>query len=1596
MSGNFRGGGSTAGAGGVYGGWGTPRMGGAFPTSNQPVSSGMQSMNRLKDIATPSVMEKSWPHGGERQNVPRTTETLSALDWRFNPQSLGVAWLMVVELQQDDWVFEVCPAIQKDVTRLEWTIYSMPFTVMDPLPTYGVPSDTKMSSEKYETRMTAYGKGFHIEGQWMRTGEGRKQFDAQMYQMGRIFKYTVHIQIMKAIIHMMRFYEVLNRRLMETKEAARTASDALADERRMFGGMAKKRFLYEYVAQRKAMAKRQGVTFNRCIIPHGTADVLAFGDEYSLRNDARGPAQIERRLDTGGKVFEGGINGVKFMENSIYNLEDVPEDPGEMFDTTTQIGGYAFMDYSAYYSSEKFHAKHCLETMIYSADHDSFQRITVEDLINNSGRWEQDGALSGRHADLAANWRTALTDTGFAPKNDLRIDPYLHRVNNTFEPIQYWIQQDLAYHGSEELTHFAQRAREHIESHMLKQDTRSLIADITAMRALMDKLAAPPLDVNGTFSYFNLQFSAWLMAIADYNSTKSNAAGAYLSLPILPATDGGAIATPELPNIVVRDVAAVEAAAQAAYNAAYSVAYAGAGGALNDAAARVAGAAAGEPAAAAVRANVVNLDSEGGTIVSSTGDAYLFGYDPVNTGVAAAPPNVAAGNAAQRSGNMYAMRLAKAKIGTVNLSGSAVTDARKADISADKGLVQASLPGLPYGCSTYAWMLYFAKLHDHNLINSKFQGETVRQTFREIGEVASKGVAAFKALASVFPKMFMENNLLLSPDFCPSYLQATSKQTNMETCAFTNLFDVNRQGLLVPSTGFQSIGAGALADVAGRTVGANDMPSVAFSTWDETATPINATGNTWPEVANGIEKVLLILNNNQALFAEGVGPNWKQQNAPAKWPTGLPTNAAARYTFYPAANGDLSSDSLGNLNSAELPATALRFGYGFIQGELLKLLLPDMKNNAERDQLMEDLRRGVDTFLRGKALKNYKKTRNYGNSSEVSTPLQLLNNEFANVPVDPSINGGAAVEQQYERYAVLISNLVSDLINNKLGAKNALSEERLQAKAVPLSVDNLTELDTLVSYQPKAPGALGGLNRVERAPLRWTNLRMSINPVFFHQIAEKYRNFDAAAGNPAIHELFGTLALPFRPAHELLENAPTSAFEIMQIANIAAGGGTAQQKRETIQKQLRSFALARAQPAARGTLEGSLLVPSTGAMSGRVAGVYERKGDDGYGNRAAGFYGDTNPPHATKMLDPYGGGGLGTNLAAGGYSGESLANQPDSLVRRYRQASILNIPVPNSGGNVRLNTNAVKRLEIIDNEINDPVERAMALLYCMSPVHRNQFTMWLKHNCPIPASFFVFQPHQTFRMGSALLYMSSADSNTPTFDGPDNITTAGITMYNYFHSAPRYIAARDSYYWRFKGHMGSAIVLPSLMHLDVNLFYRQYLSGMNAKEFYDPDLLEDQWNEESKVFQKSNIVVQEGARLTRRDIKDPIDISGRPNPTVFPREVQSELGEHNRRVPDYPSAPYYNWTLYHFDTLRDTQRKHKSLKEIKKSGYVNTLCFQMNELKYDPMTNRFGAIEIPSTGHITKHFYPGMRDVFDGTSAQLEDRTNALSYPPNM
>ena len=302
-------------------------------------------------------------------------------------------WLIT---RTDEWyTSRVMPWRMTDQLSVKWNVFRFNRTMADLEPHQGVPRYVTAESEERSDRLVRRGLAFIIEHGFWTTDRGRKHYLTNLEQITSAVHETAYYGVLHALLsgknHWKEWNRQYGRRVTRIDDLLRMDRNRWAICQKTPRGM----FLLD--AQLREMLAHQGVTADTWILPSKVGVYLNMVPSNVTSVEEAGPSKqiSDNNSNTAAMQKLTTFRGSVVCETRPFDM-DFSGEPVELLRREKMIGEYYTMLCQDQPSAQTYRTDH-RSIYIFNMDVDRFEKIQIEDAIDNCFRWGDDGVPSGDH-----------------------------------------------------------------------------------------------------------------------------------------------------------------------------------------------------------------------------------------------------------------------------------------------------------------------------------------------------------------------------------------------------------------------------------------------------------------------------------------------------------------------------------------------------------------------------------------------------------------------------------------------------------------------------------------------------------------------------------------------------------------------------------------------------------------------------------------------------------------------------------------------------------------------------------------------------------------------------------------------------------------------------------------------------------------------------------------------------------------------------------------------------------------------------------------------------------------------------------------------
>ena len=302
-------------------------------------------------------------------------------------------WLIT---RTDEWyTSRVMPWKMTDQLSVKWNVWRFNRTMADLEPHQGVPRYVTAESEERSDRLVRRGLAFIIEHGFWTTDRGRKHYLTNLEQITSAVHETAYYGVLHALLSGKNHYREWNRQY--GRRVSRIDDLLRMDRNRWAICQKTPRGMFLLDAQLREMLAYQGVTADTWILPSKVGVYLNMVPSNVTSVEEAGPSKqiSDNNSNTAAMQKLTTFRGSVVCETRPFDM-DFSGEPVELLRREKMIGEYYTMLAHDSPSSQQYKTDH-RAIFIYNMDVDRFEKVQIEDAINNCFRWGGDGVPDGDH-----------------------------------------------------------------------------------------------------------------------------------------------------------------------------------------------------------------------------------------------------------------------------------------------------------------------------------------------------------------------------------------------------------------------------------------------------------------------------------------------------------------------------------------------------------------------------------------------------------------------------------------------------------------------------------------------------------------------------------------------------------------------------------------------------------------------------------------------------------------------------------------------------------------------------------------------------------------------------------------------------------------------------------------------------------------------------------------------------------------------------------------------------------------------------------------------------------------------------------------------
>jgi hypothetical protein len=264
-------------------------------------------------------------------------------------------------------------------------------------------------------------------------------------------------------------------------------------------------------------------------------------------------------------------------------------------------------------------------------------------------------------------------------------------------------------------------------------------------------------------------------------------------------------------------------------------------------------------------------------------------------------------------------------------------------------------------------------------------------------------------------------------------------------------------------------------------------------------------------------------------------------------------------------------------------------------------------------------------------------------------------------------------------------------------------------------------------------------------------------------------------------------------------------------------------------------------------------------------------------------------------------------------------------------------------------TNVIRRLQAINDTVQDYLVSIPAKLFVLSRVKKDTLFNWVDHGLPPPTrSIIIAEPWIRFDMGVAIAAVPGIETAETGYNHEDTILQLDGMI--------------KDWTLHFSIYLGVFIYDPRNIMILHDAVFGRYVSGYdttfyNKRDMFDPIIVGGK---------ASLIAIDCGGNFKREELGGYLSITGKNDDRQIIYPLNQKV--YRSQMQQYPSAFFYG-SFWHFNEMNQTtSRDISSFITEKRSNYENTICFSGSQLNYNLQKKDFKDLYI-GNGHVGMYFF---------------------------
>lgn len=305
---------------------------------------------------------------------------------------------------KDSWYTTLAlPFVRHDNPNFTWSRWTFDQNIIGQTPNEGVVRLIKSRESSHSAKTVRRGIGFTVEHDFWRTEKGQRNYYYNIMQIRANVQLTCNYDVLAAILSS----DKEKQQISSTNGYTQLDIRALAsDEVTRFGACQKDGKDMEIIVDSMLdRLERLSVKPNLLITPPTMRKYLSMVSTFNTSFDQRGESAVQtfdQGRDSRNVLRLQSMPGVTAVTTNTFYVSDNQDEPIELLARDRDVGSYFLMN------ANKYDPSATRDVIVYDEGIDQMVRISIEQAIENCGRFNDIGGLNKYHEDLI-NRGTAKT-----------------------------------------------------------------------------------------------------------------------------------------------------------------------------------------------------------------------------------------------------------------------------------------------------------------------------------------------------------------------------------------------------------------------------------------------------------------------------------------------------------------------------------------------------------------------------------------------------------------------------------------------------------------------------------------------------------------------------------------------------------------------------------------------------------------------------------------------------------------------------------------------------------------------------------------------------------------------------------------------------------------------------------------------------------------------------------------------------------------------------------------------------------------------------------------------------------------------------------